>query len=288
MDGIETTQRIREIGTDYAKDIPIIALTANAIVGNEEMFLSKGFQDFLSKPINVHRLDKTIKRWLQDARQESTERKSDVSIKAHDVQGADDQPSVKGLSKMSVAGLDINNGIDLFGGDEGMYLNILRSYAVNTRPLLDSMEGVSGGNLSDYAIKVHSVKGSSRNIVANEVGDFAEALEHASKKGDLDFVKTYNPAFLDLARKLLNDLDKMLSTFNTESPKPSKDKPDGELLSRLRAACDTYDIDGAETAMAELENYHYESDDGLVAWLKENIGTMNFSEIAEKLSNMDN
>jgi CheY-like chemotaxis protein len=66
MDGIEATRIIREeIGSGYAKNLPIIALTANAIVGNEEMFLSKGFQAFIPKPIEFARLDAIIRRWVR-------------------------------------------------------------------------------------------------------------------------------------------------------------------------------------------------------------------------------
>ena len=71
MDGVEATRRIREeIGTEYAKTVPIIVLTANAIAGNEEMFLSKGFQAFLSKPIDIMRLDNVIRQWVRDKRME--------------------------------------------------------------------------------------------------------------------------------------------------------------------------------------------------------------------------
>ncbi|MCL2127199.1 MAG: ATP-binding protein, partial [Treponema sp.] len=67
MDGIEAARIIREeIGTEYAKKIPLIALTANAIVGNEQMFLEKGFQAFLSKPIDMGRLDTIIWQWVRD------------------------------------------------------------------------------------------------------------------------------------------------------------------------------------------------------------------------------
>jgi CheY-like chemotaxis protein len=66
IDGIEATRMIREIDNDYARAIPIIALTANAIIGNEEMFLSRGFQAFLSKPIDMMRLDSVIRQWVRD------------------------------------------------------------------------------------------------------------------------------------------------------------------------------------------------------------------------------
>ena len=64
MDGIETAKTIRNLGTEYARNIPIIALTANAIQGAEDMFYANGFQGFLSKPIDILRLDSVIQKWV--------------------------------------------------------------------------------------------------------------------------------------------------------------------------------------------------------------------------------
>jgi len=62
MDGIETTKRLRELGYVH----PIIALTANAVMGQSEMFLQNGFDDFISKPIDMHRLDDVLNRFVRD------------------------------------------------------------------------------------------------------------------------------------------------------------------------------------------------------------------------------
>ena len=70
MDGVEATAKIRAIGTEYAMTIPIIALTANAIAGNEQMFLSNDFQAFLAKPINIMHLDSIVQRWIRDKSRE--------------------------------------------------------------------------------------------------------------------------------------------------------------------------------------------------------------------------
>ncbi|MCL2154098.1 MAG: transporter substrate-binding domain-containing protein [Leptospirales bacterium] len=70
MDGVEATAKIRAIGTKYAKAIPIIALTANAIAGNEQMFLNNDFQAFLAKPINIMSLDSIVQRWVRDKSRE--------------------------------------------------------------------------------------------------------------------------------------------------------------------------------------------------------------------------
>ncbi|MCL1964344.1 MAG: ATP-binding protein, partial [Firmicutes bacterium] len=71
LDGVQAIQAIRAIHTEYAKTIPIIALTANAIAGNEQMFLSFGFQAFLSKPIDILQLDAVIRRWIRNKSREA-------------------------------------------------------------------------------------------------------------------------------------------------------------------------------------------------------------------------
>jgi CheY-like chemotaxis protein len=65
MDGVETTKAIRAVGTDYAKNVPIIALTANAVAGNEKMFMDNGFNAFLAKPFNVMNLDAMVQQWVR-------------------------------------------------------------------------------------------------------------------------------------------------------------------------------------------------------------------------------
>ena len=70
MDGVETTEKIRAIGTKYATTVPIVALTANVLAGNEQMFLNKDFQAFLAKPINIMNLDSIVQRWIRDKSKE--------------------------------------------------------------------------------------------------------------------------------------------------------------------------------------------------------------------------
>ncbi|MDR3335733.1 MAG: response regulator, partial [Treponema sp.] len=64
MDGIEATRLIRDIDDEYARNVPIIALTANAIAGNREIFLENGINDFLSKPIDIQKLDVMLEKWI--------------------------------------------------------------------------------------------------------------------------------------------------------------------------------------------------------------------------------
>jgi CheY-like chemotaxis protein len=66
MDGVEAVSKIRLLSTEYAKSVPIIALTANAVAGTEQMFLDNGFNAFLPKPFNAMSLDSIIQQWIKD------------------------------------------------------------------------------------------------------------------------------------------------------------------------------------------------------------------------------
>jgi len=70
MDGMETVAAIRALGGHF-KELPIAALTANAVLGMREMFLSNGFNDFLAKPIGTAELDTLLQKWIPAEKQQS-------------------------------------------------------------------------------------------------------------------------------------------------------------------------------------------------------------------------
>ena len=87
MDGIEAVRIIRnEIGTEYARTIPIIALTADAVPGSAEKFLQNGFQGFTSKPINMKEMNSIINTFVRDKEYEAEEeRKTKVLYDASQI-----------------------------------------------------------------------------------------------------------------------------------------------------------------------------------------------------------
>ncbi|MDR2071548.1 MAG: response regulator [Treponema sp.] len=80
IDGIEATAQIRAMEGEYFRSVPIIALTANAIAGMKEMFLAKGFNDYLSKPIEISRLNELVEKWIPLAKQVKTRRERTASL----------------------------------------------------------------------------------------------------------------------------------------------------------------------------------------------------------------
>jgi len=296
MDGIEATRIIREeIGTDYARNVPIIAFTANALNGNEEMFLSKGFNAFITKPLEINRLDAIIQQWVRNEEQEKLFEESKTIINgetAYDTRTGYDRRNKtdrrKGydrrLFEEKIEGMDIHKGLERFNGDRDTFLQILKSFSVNTRFLLETMKNVNKENIGDYAINVHGVKSSCRGIGAEETGKQAEALEKAAKAGDLDFVTANNPALIENVNKLIKNIDTALNKGAERKEKIKKEKPYKEALEKLRAACKEYKIEDIEAIMKEIECFEYTADDGLTLWLRENADQMNYLEIAGKLS----
>jgi CheY-like chemotaxis protein len=222
MDGIEATRIIREeIATEYARNIPIIALTANAVIGNEEMFLQKGFQAFISKPIDIMKMDSILRQWVRDkSKEKKTGETGDNAESLSGENGHDSRAggNEMGLDGISIRGLDIRMGLERFDQDEELYLTVLQSYAKNTRPILDNMsESLGSGNLEDYAIAVHGVKGSSYGVSARETGKAAEDLETAAKAGNLEVVNAGHLIFVKATEAFLDRIDAALDQGGFES-----------------------------------------------------------------------
>ena len=281
MDGIEAAGIIRGLGYSH----PIVALTANAMVGQSDIFLQNGFDAFISKPIDMRNLNSVLNKYVRD------KQPAEVIEAARRQSSAKNGQSYKQPSHTligEIEGLDMAKGLARYDGNADTYLRILRSYTASVRSMLGTIEVFDASRLKDYEITVHGIKGSSFDIYADAVAESAKALEMAAKAGDIDYITLNNPAFLETARKLVRSAEDMLSAISADITKPSKDIPDEKALKKLLAACRIYDMEAADEAMEELEMYQYTSDDGLTGWLRDSVDLIDFTSIAEKLSYLDN
>jgi CheY-like chemotaxis protein len=190
-----------------------------------------------------------------------------------------------------VSGLDIKSGIERYNGNEEIYCKVLHSYTSsmeNIKTELYAYGSINTENLHDYEIRVHGIKGASRDILAGDIANTAEKLESSAHAGDLDYINNHNKIFLESFNVFITELKNMLSEIDEENPKPNKNKPDSNQLSDLYEACLIYDIDTADSIMEEIEKYNYdaESDNELVAFLRENLDLMKFVQITEKLKSI--
>ena len=201
MDGIEATKYIREINTDYSKNIPIISLTANALVGNEQMFLNEGFDAFLSKPINILELDMIVKKWIRRNNQEHS-------------YITDDRVRSDTLNK--IEGVDMSVKDELYSGDTDMYNFVLESFSKNAPLAIDKMRIVTEENINDYAVDIHALKSMAAAIGAHDISNRAKELEEIAKgeahtDNVLSFILERNDNLLDdtfkLVQKIIEYLD---------------------------------------------------------------------------------
>jgi CheY-like chemotaxis protein len=273
MDGIETAERIRALGTNYAKNVPIIALTANAIQGTEKMFYEHGFQAFTTKPIDVIELDSVIRKWVRD------EKREEVTI-------TDDSSAPESMV-INIPGVDSHKGLALYAGDTKVYLPMLRSYIANTPGVLEKLRNVTAENLSSYVISVHGLKGTSAGIGAEKIREAAMELEAISRTGDLAGVLKLNGDLIANAEIVVANVKEWLKKNDAHEAKPRQKAPDRKLLAQLKQCFENYDMGGIDKAMTELERFDYEEGADLMALLREKIETADFDTAVEKITHYE-
>ena len=277
MDGVETADRIRAIGTEYAQKIPIIALTANAIHGTEEMFYKHGFQGFITKPIDIMEMDSVIRKWVRD---ESVEK----ARSANESEVFMSNGSASEEIEINIPGVDTKRGLSLYAGELDIYLPLLRSYIANTPNILNKLRAVSKETLPDYVISVHGLKGTSAGIGAQKVREMAYELENLSRAGNLEEVLDKNYNLIKEAEIIVAKIREWLEQYDYKNAKPSQKSPNREVLAALRQSCERFDMSGIDKAMSELEKYDYDEGDDLIEWLKEKINISEITEVAARLS----
>lgn len=187
MDGTETLIRFREQEKGKPVRTPVICLTADAISGAKERYISEGFDDYLSKPIDIRDLKKLLMQYLpaekviivsDDDAKEQPEPETDEAADGTDT-------LYKALAK---AGINTANGL-IFCQNDGLYRTMLQEY-VNTAPeRKQSMQQYfDEQDWKNYATVVHALKSTSKTIGADDVAEIAAKLEAAAKSGDTDTV----------------------------------------------------------------------------------------------------
>jgi signal transduction histidine kinase/HPt (histidine-containing phosphotransfer) domain-containing protein len=116
-----------------------------------------------------------------------------------------------------ICGLDKVAGIACFGDDEDTYMQVLQSYAKNTRILLGNLEkSMTSGNFADYVVAIHGIKGSSLCIGALQAGRDAEQLESLAKAENAETMVAKNNAFVAYMERLLDSIDASVAAYQAE------------------------------------------------------------------------
>lgn len=169
MDGVEALEKIRSMPDNKCTDSKIIVLTANAVSGAREMFLENGFDGFLSKPINPHKLEESIVKYLPEEMIISKEREV--------------QPCVNVLDELCkrLPQMDFEKGLANCNGDKDLYLEMLRDFT--KLPIKEELdECLKDGDFKNYCIRIHGFKNNAYTIGAIILGDMAYEMERISRE----------------------------------------------------------------------------------------------------------
>jgi len=280
MDGVEATKRIRALADKkpFYHDLPIIALTANAVVGMKEMFLSNGFDDFLSKPIDTVRLNTLLEKWVPKEKQHGS-----VNNKKYDDQ-ASSPVNIK------IAGVNTNKGVKLSGGVVEYYYEILATFYEDWLERRKEIKNcLDDGNIPMYTSNVHALKGAAATIGADNLSEAANALEVAGIHNDLVYIKENNDNALLMLKELLEGIDTAISSKETDDAEDDKDEADKdaeaktliEELKELKSALEVYDFEEINKAVDELSvSARTDNDKKLVKKISRHVMLVEYEEIS--------
>ena len=216
MDGIETLQNMKLIADNPNRDVPVIMLTANAIVGAKEHYMEVGFTDYLTKPIQETELLQMILKYLpeelvQGISNGGDDKPAHVSESSNDnpVQ-ADVKPAKDSKQMLSnIDGLDIQTGLAYCMNEEDFYVDMLKEYVKGDKTsTLD--EFFDKQDWSNYRTTVHALKSTSLTIGAVHLSEAAKALEMAAKNEDAEYIRSHHKDTIEEYVKLIDQLNKIL------------------------------------------------------------------------------
>lgn len=288
MDGIETTEKIRAMDGAYYQNVPIVALTANALMDAREKFTQAGMNDFVAKPIAMKEICRCIRKWLprelvikgEPAKQEKKGLPAKIAEDLENIRNGKEA----GLPKLR--GIDVLAGIRASGSEKlwksllGDFYKLIDAKANKIRKCL------ADGMIRDYTIEVHALKNTARMIGALELSEWFHRMEDCGNAGDLETIERETPELL----KLYGEFKEILREYGQAQNQEKRDAAVQELVELLRKmhdAVDQFDLDQADAAMQELEQCRLpESCMPLMDQLRVGIADVMMEEVLELTDQM--
>ena len=209
MDGVETLNEIRKHKDGPNIDTPVICLTADAVVGARSRYISKGFNDYLTKPIDSVYLEAMLRKYIPAEKIEIITYEDDGHSKTSD-------SSADIYEKLRKAGVDTAAGIANCTGED-LYMTILAEYLNCSGEKITGLNNaLADGDLNGYGVLIHSVKSTSATIGASEVSHIAQKLEKASNDKDIGLIRKEHNAFMDKYTGLLEVIKECVPADNND------------------------------------------------------------------------
>jgi signal transduction histidine kinase/DNA-binding response OmpR family regulator len=232
MDGIETVKIIREL--QYKN--PIVALTANALTGQAEIFLANGFNGFISKPIDIRQLDFWLNKLIRDKQPQeiiTAARKQKAELEKNDVNKA-----VPNQINTQLAEIFIKDAEKALATLETLFCDKFRR----------------ADDIHTYVISVHAMKSALANIGENDLSDFALKLEQAGREKNTEIIFKETPSFVKMLKEVIEKI-------RPKEEEKTVGEVSGDMLVYLREkilllkeACSGFDKKTVKNTLDELKH----------------------------------
>lgn len=248
MDGIEAAKAIRALPEDKYQKLPIIALTANAMVDARKEFLNAGMNGFVAKPIDFARICNQLKLWLPKDLVRDVPKEEAKKLLADDLSDREIQPEDPQM------GFSFEEGVKHCGSKAAL-MKTIRIFYRTIDSKADKIEQcLKEGLISDYVIEIHALKSSALLIGAVPLSEAAKELEDYGKQGKTEVLEEKTPDVLTLYR----DLKNILRPYAEKEEDAKKEFSDGEwitALQQIHQCIEQFDLDGVDQIMEQLEEY---------------------------------
>jgi HPt (histidine-containing phosphotransfer) domain-containing protein len=248
MDGVEATKIIREEGIT----VPVIALTASAVEGSRELFLAAGMNDVLTKPINKTLLFKILEEYLPP---EKINKMSEEDLAAEKPVEEEDKEFWDKVSQ--IEGLSIKIGLERISGQRDVYKKSLKLTIGEIEKCDNNLkEFLAAGDMNNFRIEVHGIKGSLANIGVMDISARAYELEKASAKEDASFCAENLPDFLEALCGLGVRLKEIFAAENRDRGPITIPPQLPPILKKLKAAIEQNDFSAIDDAVESLDAFN--------------------------------
>ena len=248
MDGIEAAKAIRALPEDKYQNLPIIALTANAMVDARKEFLNAGMNGFVAKPIDFTRICNQLKLWLPKDLVRDVPKEEAKKLLTDDLSDSEIQPEDPQI------GFSFEEGVNHCGSKAALMKTIRIFYRTIDSKANKIEQCLKEGLISDYVIEVHALKSSALLIGAVPLSEAAKELESYGKQGKTEVLEEKTPEVLAMYR----DFKNILKPYADKEEAAKQEASDGEwiqALQQIHQCIEQFDLDGVDRIMEKLEEY---------------------------------